>query len=153
MLSASRTVALIVLSAVALGVTGCNSNAKKIVGKWKMVSMTDKAGKEQKADFMGMSAIMEFTADGNIKVGLDASGLDPMLKQKMEADKDAMAKLSETKQVGKYKVSGNYIEFQDMEKSGDGSPLGKNNKGKLAFEGDNLTISGDDGSIKLSKVK
>ena len=124
----------------------------KIVGKWKIVSMTEKNGKEQKMEFMGMSAFLDFTADGNVKVGLDTSGMPAEFKQKMEADKDALAKMSETKQVGKYKVSGDTIEFIDMEEGGD-SPFGKNNKGKLAFDGDNLTISGDDGSVKLTKMK
>jgi hypothetical protein len=152
MLSVSRKVAFVLFAAVALVATGCNSNAKKIVGKWKAVSMTTKDGKEQKADLLGMSPILEFTADGNIKVGLDASSLPPDVKKQMEGDKDAAAKLSEMKQVGKYKVSGDSIEFQDTEKSGE-SPFGKNNKGKLTFEGDNLTLTGDDGSVKLSRMK
>jgi len=153
MLSVSRKVAFVLFAAVALVATGCNSNAKKIVGKWKMVSMTQKDGKEQKADVMGMTPIMEFTADGSVKVGVDASGMPAEFKQKLEADKDAMAKLSETKQVAKYKVSGDTIEFLDMEKGGEDSPFGKNNKGKLTFEGDNLTLTGDDGSVKLSRMK
>ena len=49
--------------------------------------------------------------------------------------------------------SGDTISFEDMEKGGDGAPFGKNNKGKLKFDGDNLTITGDDGSLKLSRVK
>jgi len=151
MLSARRF-AVLLLAGLALAATGCGGNAKKIVGKWKMVSMTSKDGKEQKADFLGMSPLMEFTADGNIKIGLDMSNAPPELKQKMEADKESAAKMQEMKQVAKYKVSGDTIEFQDMDKSGD-SPLGKNNKGKLTFEGDNLTISGDDGSLKLTRVK
>jgi hypothetical protein len=152
MKSVSRLIAIAILATFALSATGCNSNAKKIVGKWKMVSMTEKDGKEQKLDFMGMTPLMEFTADGNIKVGIDASSLPPEFKQKLEADKDAAAKLQEMKQIGKYKVSGDVIEFQEMNSKGD-SPFGKNNKGKLVFDGDNLTISGDDGSIKLSRAK
>jgi Lipocalin-like domain len=148
----ARPLALIAVCSLAMLCTACSSNAKKIVGKWKFVSMTPKDGKEQKLEFMGMSAVMEFTADGNIKVGLDTSNLPAELKQKMESDKEAAAKMNEMKQVGKYKVSGDTIEFQDIEKSGD-SPLGKNNKGKLTFDGDTLTITGDDGSFKLSRVK
>jgi hypothetical protein len=44
------------------------------------------------------------------------------------------------------------IEFQDVQSSGD-SPLGKNNKGKISFDGDNLTMTGDDGTLKLTRMK
>ena len=97
------------------------------------------------------ATLVEFTADGNVKVGADTSNMPPELKQKMEGEKGA-AKFEEMQQVAKYKVSGDIIEFQDLEKSGD-SPFGKNNKGKLNFDGDNLTISGDDGNLKLSRMK
>ena len=147
-----RPLALIAVCGLVLACTACNSNSKKIVGKWKMVSMVDKDGKEQKMEFMGMSPVMEFTADGNIKAGMDASNMPAEFRQKFDADKDAAAKMSETKQVGKYKVSGNTIEFVDVKQSED-SPLGKKNKGKMTFDGDNLTISGDDGSLKLTRMK
>ena len=70
-----RPLALIAVCGLVLACTACNSNSKKIVGKWKMVSMVDKDGKEQKMEFMGMSPVMEFTADGNIKAGMDASNM------------------------------------------------------------------------------
>jgi hypothetical protein len=147
-----RPFALLAACGLAMLCTACNSNAKKIVGKWKLESMTTKDGKEQKFEVMGLSPIMEFTADGNMKAGVDASNMPAELKEKMANNKEVIDKMSEMKQIGKYTVSGDTIEFQGMEKSGD-SPLGKNNKGKLAFNGDNLTISGDDGTVKLSRMK
>lgn len=148
---APRTVAFAVLAGLTLVATGCSNNKAKLVGKWKMVAATDKDGKEHKADFMGITPLMEFTADGNIKVGVDMSSLPAEFKEKMGSSPEA-AKMTEMKQVGKYKVSGDTIEFLDMEK-GDDSPFGKRNRGKLKFDGDNLTISGDDGSMKLSRMK
>jgi hypothetical protein len=143
---------MIVFASAALFVAGCGGNKDKIVGKWKMVSMTPKDGKEQSFNVMGMTPVMEFTSDGNIKVGVDPNSVPPELKQILEKSPDGAAKLNEMQQIGKYKVSGDTIEFTDMKKSGD-SPFGQNNKGRLKFEGDNLTISGDDGSFKLSKLK
>lgn len=149
---APRTIAFVALTGVALIVTGCSGNKDKIVGKWKLVSMTAKDGKEQKADFMGITPIMEFTADGNIKVGLDAASLPAELKGKM--DKDATAKMSEMKQIGQYKISGDIIEFVGTEKKeGSENPFSKNNKGKLSIDGDNMTITGDDGTVKFSRLK
>ena len=151
MLFASRKFAFVLLAVFALAAAGCGGNASKIVGKWKVVSGTGKDGKEQKLEIFGMSPIMEFTSDGNVKVGMDVSGMPPEFKPK-DDDKEAAAKMQEMKQVGKYKVSGDTIEFLDMGKAGN-SPVGKNNKGKLKIDGDNLTISGDDGSLKLSRMK
>ena len=76
----ARPLALIVVCGLALACTACSSNSKKIVGKWKVVSVTAKDGKEQKADFMGMAPIMEFTSDGNIKAGMDASNMPAEFK-------------------------------------------------------------------------
>jgi hypothetical protein len=131
--------------------SGCGSNKDKLVGKWKMVSATHKDGKVQNLEDVGM--IMEFTADGNIKVGMDPSKIPPGLKEMMEKSPEGAAKLTEMQQVGKYKVSGDTIELEDMKKGGDDSPFGKNNRGKLKFEGDTVTLSGDDGSLKLSRIK
>ncbi len=152
MLLAPRKIAFVVLAGLAITTVGCSGNKDKIVGKWKMVSMTGKDGKEQKMDMFGITPIMEFTADGNIKVGVDAGSLPAEFKEKMANNKEAAAKMNETKQIGKYKVSGDTIEFVDMEKSGD-SPFGKSNKAALKFEGDNATISGDDGTLKISRMK
>jgi hypothetical protein len=144
---APRKLAFVLLAGLAFVAAGC-SGGNKIVGKWKLVALIEKDGKEQKADLFGITPVMEFTADGNIKVGVDPSTLPAEFKDKIGKDKD----LNEMKQVGKYKVSGDTIEFVDMEKGGD-SPFGKENKGKLKFDGDNLTISGADGSVKLARMK
>lgn len=148
----ARPFALIAICALALACSACSSNSKKIVGKWRFVSMTGKDGKEQKADIMGMTPFMEFTADGNIKAGLDTSTMPEEMKKLMEQNKEAAAKMSESKQVGRYKVSGSTIEFLQMEKAEE-TPFGKKNGGKLSFEGDHLTITGEDGSMKLTRMK
>jgi hypothetical protein len=148
----ARPLAFVVLASAALLAAGCGNNKEKIVGKWKLVSMTPKNGQEQKLEFMGMSPVMEFTADGNIKVGVDASTVPPAFKEMLEKSPDGAAKLNEMQHVGKYKVSGSSIEFVDMKK-GEDSPLGSKNGGKLSFDGDNLTITGDDGTLKLTRAK
>jgi len=117
-----------------------------------MVSMTGKDGKEQKADALGMTPIMEFTADGNVKFGLDMSGMPADFKEAMEKGGKDAAKMGETQEVGKYKVSGDTIEFIGGEKKGDG-PFSKNEKGKLKIDGDTMTISGEDGTVKFSRMK
>jgi hypothetical protein len=130
-----------------------SDNKGKILGKWKVVSMTPKDGKEQKLDIGGgLTAILEFTADGNARVGVDASSLSPELKAILEKNPEAAAKFAEMNQVGKYKVSGDAIEFVEL-KNPEGGPFGKNNKGKLKFDGDTLTLTGDDGILKLTRIK
>jgi hypothetical protein len=148
----ARPLVLIAVCSFSLLCTACSSNAKKIVGKWKMESMTNKDGKEQKFADMGFAPVMEFTADGNVKVSLDTSNLSPEMKQLMEQKKGDADIASESKQVGKYKVSGSNIQFLDM-KDADESPFGKKQGGKLSFSGDNLTITGEDGSVKLIRMK
>jgi len=150
---APRKFAFLVLAGLALTAAGCNSNKSKIVGKWKMVSIANKDGKEQKMDLLGVTPLMEFTSDGNIKVGADMSGMSAELKEMMEkAGKDA-AKANEMQQVGKYKVSGDMIEFVDVEKKGGDSPFGKSNKLNLKIDGDTMTWTGEDGTIKFSRMK
>jgi hypothetical protein len=148
----ARPLALIAVCGIALVCTACSSNSKKIVGKWKMVSVTGKDGKEQMAEPGGIGFIMEFTSDGNVKAGLDTSTMPEEMKKLMEQNKEAAEKMGETKQIGKYKVSGSTIEFLDMKNPGE-SPFGKKQGGKLSFDGDNLTITGDDGTVKLTRMK
>lgn len=149
---APRKFAVLVFAGLVLTVAGCNSNKDKIVGKWKMVSMVNKDGKEQKGDMLGIIPLMEFTSDGNVKVGMDLSGAPAEVKEMLQKGEDA-AKLNEMKQVAKYKVSGDTIEFVDVEKKGGENPFGKDNRGKLKFEGDNMTISGEDVTINFSRMK
>jgi hypothetical protein len=151
MVRASRPLALVVLATVALFAAGCGNSKEKLVGKWKLVSMTPKDGKEQSLEQAGMTILMEFTADGDIKAGVDPNSLPPELKAMMEKSPEAAGKMGEMQQVGKYKVSGSSIEFVDMKKSGD-SPFGKQG-GKMSFSGDNLTITSDDGTVKLTRAK
>jgi len=148
---ATRTVALFAVVGL-LASTGCKGNKDKIVGKWKMESMTDKDGKEQKMNIMGMTPMLEFTADGNVNVGMDMSGLSEDMKKAMEADKEKASEVGKMQPAGKYTVSGDTIELTSTEK---GAGFGKKDKvkGKLKIDGDTLTITGDDGTLKLTRVK
>jgi len=152
MLCSARPLVLIAVCSLCLACTACSSNSKKIVGKWKMVSVTAKDGKEQKSEPGGLGFIMEFTADGNVKAGLDTSSMPEEMKKFMEQSKEAGEKMNEMKQVGKYKVSGSTIEFLDMQGSGD-NPFGKKQGGKLSFSGDDLTITSEDATVKLTRMK
>ncbi len=133
MIFTPRNVASILLPSLALITIGCTRNSDKLVGKWKMTSLS-RDGKQQK-DPLGVMPVVEFTADGNIKAGIDADSLPSELKK---LDKEAMAKLTEQKHFGKYKVSGDTIEFLDTK--GD-SLFGRSKEGTLKFEGDNLAIT------------
>ena len=147
---ATRSLALLVLTALTLTSAGCGGvNKDQLIGKWKMVSITPKDGQEQKVEFGGVAVIMEFTADGNIRAGADLTNVAPELKEMIAKNKEA----SETKQVGKYKLSGSTIEFVDMDTKGGGPPFGKKNGGKIKIDGDTMTISGDDGTIKFTRAK
>jgi hypothetical protein len=114
--------------------------------------MTGKDGKEKDPAVMGMSPIMEFTADGIVKAGMDISGLSEEISKLPDKNKENVEKLAEVKQFGKYKVSGDTIEFFDLEGYGD-SPFGKDKQGTLKFEGDTLTLTGPKNSMKFTRMK
>jgi hypothetical protein len=143
---APRILALAILVGLPIIATGCNSNKNKIVGKWKMVSMTKKDGKEEKAP-EGFTFLLEFTADGNVKLGMDLGNLPAEIKEK------AGNKADEMHQLGTYKVSGSTLELQGTGK-GDEGPFGKRNRGTVKFEGnDTMLITDDEGTAKLTRVK
>jgi hypothetical protein len=143
---APRKLAFVLLAGLAFVAAGC-SGGNKIVGKWKAVSMTDKDGKEEKADLLGMTMLMEFTSDGKVKMGMDMSGLPAEAKEKMSKE------MSETMEIGTYKVSGDTLDIQPKEKSKDNNPFGKNDKVKFKVEGDTLSLTAEDGTLKLTRVK
>ena len=86
MLFASRKFAFVLLlAALALGASGCNSNAKKIVGKWKMTGVGDEKAKGAE----GIVPYLEFNSDGTGTFGIDIA--DPKLKELFGDAKDMTA--------------------------------------------------------------
>lgn len=150
MLFASRRLAFVLLvAALALGASGCNSNAKKIVGKWKMTAVGNDKGKGME----GIVPYLEFKNDGTGAFGLEIT--DPKFKDLFGDAKDMTASF-------KYKVSGDVIELSDFPKDGkkgDGGPFGKSDKakGKIKFDNDDtLTLTPDDPNEKpmtLTRMK
>ncbi|MBA4187472.1 MAG: hypothetical protein C0467_05575 [Planctomycetaceae bacterium] len=152
MLLTPRKFAFLVLAGLSLIATGCGGNESKIIGKWKVVGGTGfdeaskaKDGKDDKSYFY-----FDFKPDGNVTVGME---LDASMKAMLEK---SGAKL-DMNTTAKYKISGDQLEFIGMDKKGEkgDGPFGKENKAKIKFEGDNLTLSTADGSktAKLTKVK
>jgi hypothetical protein len=144
MLSLSRKVALVVLASVAIAATGCGGNAKKIVGKWNVVSA---GGKELKGDDKA-TPYMEFKNDGTATFGVAIT--DPKVKELL-GDGFSVS--------FKYSVSGDTLELSDLPKDGKGAkgegPFGKTGSGKakIKFEGDDtLVITPDDEKDKPMKL-
>jgi len=149
MLFASRKLAFVLLlAALALGASGCNSNAKKVVGKWKMTAVGDDKGK----GIEGIVPYLEFRNDGSGTFGIDIT--DPKLKEVFGDAKDMTANF-------KYKVSGDTLELFDLpkdgKKGGEGPFKSDKAKGKIKFEGDDsLTLTPDDEKEKpvtLTRMK
>ena len=138
----SRKFALVVLAVLALGASGCGSNNKgKIEGKWRIVSTPGEKSVE-----LGEGPIYmyyEFLPDGTTNLGIAATDA-----------KEAPVVLTS----GKYKLlTGDDVEFSGMSEEGakKGGLFGKGNKGRLRvkIDGDNMTITGSDGTMKLTRVK
>jgi hypothetical protein len=148
MLFASRKLAFVLLlAALALGASGCNSNAKKIVGKWKMTGL----GNEKAKGAEGLVAYLEFKSDGTGQFGIEIT--DPKLKEFFGDAKDMTAGF-------KYKVSGDTLELTELPKDGKkgDSPFKSDRaKGKIKFDNnDTLTLTPDDPNEKpvtLTRMK
>jgi len=148
---APRNLAFILLAGLALTAAGCSSG-NKIVGKWKVVSMT-KDGKEQQAPPGSDAFMIEFTSDGNMNMFMDLSGLPPELKGKMDEDKETAEKMKKGMPIGKYTVSGDTIEVTPTADGQGPNLFGKDKeKAKLKFDGDTMTITSDKESVKFSRV-
>jgi hypothetical protein len=135
MLFASRKLAFaLLLAALALGASGCNSNAKKIVGKWKLTKVGDKQAKEGE----GAIPYFEFKSDGSGAFTIEFT--DPKAKE-FFGGKDLTFPF-------KYKVNGDRIDLSEVSKEGmKEGPFGKSDapKGTIKFENkDTLVITPDD---------
>ena len=98
----------------------------------------------KEAEAVGAYAYFEFTADGTINVGLAAT--DP-----------AKGKEGVVIGSGKYKLlNGDKVEFSSMGNEKNGSGLfGKGEKSVVAVKisGDDMTITGTDGTAKFVRVR
>ena len=159
MLFSVRRVAPVVL-VVCLGlVAGCGSNNKgKIEGKWKMVSPPDKGDAKAKADMakmgeMGMYLFMEFKPDGVFVIGLGAD-----TEEKLNFFK-AFAPGGKLTWDAKYKLlNGDGVEVYDMPKdlqTGSGGMFGNKDRGRanIKINGDDMTMTDDSGTTKLTRIK
>jgi len=149
MRTAHRPFALVVIAATLVFAAGCGGNKSKLVGKWKVDSASGKDAEGVKfLEAMKLIVYLDFGSDDTVKIGVDST--DPKMKEELAKQKDKAAGFAS----GKYKISGDVLEFVDMkEQDGKGSPLGKDNKAKMKFEGDTLTLTGSDATLKLSKMK
>ena len=94
-----KRLALALLVCSTFAVTGCSDNAKKIIGKWE-------ATEEEKG--VKMSVILEFTADGKVKI--EIPGLTDLFKD-MPGAKVTMPEIT-------YKVEGDKLTITSKEKDG-----------------------------------
>ena len=147
MLSAPRLVAFALFAALALAATGCNSNAKKLVGKWKVTAIGD----DTKAKMEGLDFILEFKSDGTGAASIVTT--DPKAQEFVQ-------KLNENAPTFKWTVNGDKVEITSTPKDGKAEGLfgGKKEKGTatMKFEGDNLTLTPDEAGekpVKLTRVK
>jgi hypothetical protein len=147
----ARRFAFLVLAGFALVAAGCGSNNKgKIEGKWKLVSAPGMEEKDVKMlDAFGAYVYFEFTPDGKVNVGADFK--DPQMKEAMAKSDQKMGA------SGTYKLlSGDDVEFSglnDKKTSGGLFGGGDKSKVKVKIEGDNMTITGSDGTGKFVRVK
>jgi hypothetical protein len=145
MRSAHKLLGILVVG-LALAATGCNSNAKKIVGKWKVSSVGDKTQEDMGK---GPDFFLEFKGDGTGTASIEAN--DPKMQEFVK-------KLNESLPTFKWSVKGDKIELASNGKANGEGLFGQKEKGTgtLKFEGDNLTITPDEAgekTIKLTRVK
>src|SRR5207248_6894950 len=98
---------------------------------------------------------MEFKPDGTLTMGADFA--DPQMKELVE--KMAASSGQKISYSWKYKLlSGDGVEFYDMpkelqQKGGGVFGKGESSKVKVTIDGDNMTVTGSDGTGKLTRVK
>jgi len=148
----TRPLVLSLLFGATLFAAGCgkSSNEGKIVGKWKLLSAPGLDESQMKmAEALGMSFVFDFKPDGTLVAGLEAK--DAELAKMIEKGGE------KTSQTGKYKLlSGDDVEFSGMGGGkGGGGLFGKTETSrlKIKIDGDNMTMTGSDGTGNLTRMK
>ncbi|MCE9563415.1 MAG: hypothetical protein K8U57_15345 [Planctomycetes bacterium] len=150
MLLAPRKLAFLVFASLAVVVSGCGSNnSGKINGKWKLVSAPGFDEQAKMMEAFKAYVYFEFKEDGTVTVG--AGFTDPTMQE-------MIAKSGEkTSMSGKYKLlNGDDVEFSglnDPKKGGGLFGKGDQSRLKIQIDGDNMTITGTDGTGKLTRLK
>jgi hypothetical protein len=156
MLSAYRKLAVVALAGLALLAVGCSSNNKgKIEGKWKFVSLPEKAadkGGLAELTKAGFYIYIEFQADGGATFGIGSDKKEADRNKEEEANQQTAWKL-------KYKLlPGDAVEFYDTPKelqTGTGGGLfGSKGRAKVtvAINGTEMKITDDDGTATLTRI-
>jgi hypothetical protein len=144
-----RTLAFVLFAGSVLLATGCNTNARKLVGKWKMTSV----GNEKEKDVglgAGITFYIEFKSDGTGAASVEAT--DPKVQELVKM-------LNEKAPSFSWTVTGDALELTNTSKDAKAEgPFGKKEKAKLTikFEGDNVTLTPEDKnekSVTLTRVK
>jgi len=157
----SRPFALIAVCAIAMLCTACGSKNKgKIEGKWKLIEAPASNEKDsetfQEMSKSGLYMFFDFKADKSLTIGLHSDSED-MLKMVK-----ALAPNKKITWDAKYKLlSGEGVEFHDLPKDlqeqAGGGLFGRNKdraRTKIHIDGDNMTMTDDDGkSGKLVRIK
>jgi hypothetical protein len=143
-----RLLAVAMFASLVLLTTGCNSNAKKLAGKWKVTSVGgENVAEKEKA---GITLILEFKSDGTGSAAIEATDAKAQ---------EFVKKLNEKAPKFNWSVSGDTLELTKVKGEGEGEGLfGKKEKGKykLKFEGETLTLTPeekDNKPVTLTRVK
>lgn len=154
----SRNIAFVLMIGLAFSATGCGSNNKgKIEGKWKLIespaetNAKTKSGLERMAK-QGVYMYLEFKPDGGLTIGIGAD------KPEVLEIIKAMAPNKQITWDAKYKLlSGDGIEIYDMPKEmqSQGGPFSRKDRarGIAKITGDEMALSDDEGTTKLTRMK
>jgi len=152
MLSAPRKIAVVLLAGLAIAVSGCGSNnTSKIIGKWKLASAPGFEEQAKMLDAFKAYVYFEFKPDGVAVIGADFT--DPAMRDMIAKAGDKGDKMSMT---GKYKLlNGDDVELSGLgdPKKGGGLFKGDQSRVKIKIDGDNMTITGSDGTGTLTRIK
>lgn len=152
MLPAPRPLAVALFACLAFA-AGCGSNnTGKIVGKWRLLSLPGLTPDEFKElEKFKAYPCLEFKHDGSIVAGPEFT--DPAMKEFLAKGLEKY----EMSKTGTYKLlSGDNVEIAgiaDVQKGGGLFGSSDSGRVKVAIEGDNMTITAENGTAQLTRVK
>jgi hypothetical protein len=148
-----RTLSVALFACLALATAGCGSNnTGKILGKWKLLSAPGLTPEEFKVlETFKAYPCLDFKQDGSIVAGPEFA--DPALKEFIAKGLDNQ----EMSKTGTYKLlSGDNVEITgiaDVQKAGGLFGSSDSGRVKVTIEGDNMTITAENGTAQLTRVK